>query len=286
LIVTGAYLLLGLFSLFAWRAVGVVVTIPAPASGAEGLSVAAMAAVQAWLCLLAWRSLERGAPLRRAWLLILLSALAHAAGGVLAEVAGAAWFFDAARIGQIRNVALLLGGPVRMALLAAGLLVALRVLAKFDFTVRPGAAGWAAMAVLMLFTLTRAFETGVALGRQFTASGTFLLARDLILCLLSVEAVRLWLAAARMGGGPIARCWRAFAVGIFVLGVGEAALWAVGRAAPGWLAVLGWYVWFPATAAFALAPAHIVAASRRAIGGASSPAEAPAGAFPRALPAN
>jgi membrane protein implicated in regulation of membrane protease activity len=91
-----------------------------------------------------------------------------------------------------------------------------------------------------------------------------------------------------MGRGLIAKCWRAFAIGIFVIGFGEAALWALGRYFPGWLvATLDWYVWFPAAAVFALAPAHCVAAVRRATGRVTRPSsDLPVRAFPRTVPAN
>lgn len=178
---------------------------------------------------------------------------------------------------EVHQAALLLSGPVQMALLAAGLLAALRVLWKFGFGARPKTAGWALAGVLIVFTLTR-----------FAAGDAISLLRNLLLCLLSVEALFLWLSAARMGRGLIAKCWRAFAIGIFVIGFGEAALWAIGSYFPGWLAAaLEWYVCFPAAAAFALAPAHTVAAVRRATGrvtASSSVLHAPV--FPRTAPAN
>jgi membrane protein implicated in regulation of membrane protease activity len=91
-----------------------------------------------------------------------------------------------------------------------------------------------------------------------------------------------------MGRGLIAKCWRALAIGIFVIGFGEAALWAIGRYFPGWLvATLEWYVWFPAAAAFAMAPAYCVAAVRRATGRATrSSSDLPVRAFPRTASAN
>ena len=265
--ITGAYLCVGAFALYVWSHAAPAFSMQATRGDAEALSVIGMAAAQAWLCLLALRSFQPGAPLRRAWFLIMLSAATHLAGGLLSQLPAAAT--------GIHQAALLLSGPVQMALLAAGLLAALRVLSKFGFQARPKAAGWALAGILILFTLAR-FASGDAIS----------LIRNLLLCALSVEALFLWLSAARMGRGLIAKCWRAFAIGIFVLGFGEAALWAIGSYFPGWLvAALEWYVCFPVAAAFALAPAHTVAAVRRATGRVTAPSTA-LPVFPRTAPAN
>ena len=292
---TGAYLFLGLLALYVWCVAAPTLSMQMPASGAEALSVTGMAAAQAWLCLLALRCFQPGAPLRRAWLLITLSAASSAIGGLAAQVLGTAWLLnplgrtDSAPIQRIHGIAVILSGPVQMALLAAGLLAALRVLRRFGFWVRPKPTGWAVAGILILFGLYRFGETATALaGKHFTAAGAISLSRNLLLCALSLEALFLWLSAARMGRGLIAKCWRAFAMGIFVIGFGEAALWAIGRYFPGWLvASLEWYVWFPAAAAFALAPAHCVAAVRRATGRATqSSSDLPVSVFPPAVPAN
>lgn len=272
--VTGTYLCLGLVAFYVWSHAAPALSMQTTPSDTEALSVIGMAAAQAWFCWQALRSFQAGAPLRRAWSLILLSAAVHLVGGVLGYVPGAAPFVaqflslgtpDAARLEQIHQTSLVLTGPVQMALLAAGLLAALRVLHKFGFGARPKAAGWAVAGILILFTLTR-------------FGGAISLARNLLLCVLSVEALFLWLSAARMGRGLIAKCWRAFAIGVFIIGFGEAALWALGSYFPSWLvAPIEWYVWFPAAAALALAPAYSVAAVRRATGAST---DLPVAAFP------
>ena len=294
LTVTGTYLLLGLFALYVWCAAAPAFSAQTPSSGAEGLSVTGMAAVQAWLCVLAVRSFRPGAALRRVWWAVLLSALCRVVGGLAGQVLGTAWLLNPVtspeRIEQIHRAAAVVGGPVSMALLAAGLATALGVLRRFGFRARPRATGWALAGILVVFALYRAGEAGAAVlgGKQFTVEGAISLCRGPILCVLFVEALLLWHSAARMGRGPVAKCWRAFAIGIFVIGFGEAALWAMGRFFPGWLvASLEWYVWFPAVAVFALAPAHLVAAVRRATGRVRRPADDLAvRAFPRAVPAN
>ncbi len=287
--ITGAYLCLGAFALYVWCHATAAFSMQAAPGDAESWSVIGMAAAQAWLCLLALRGFEARAPLRRAWLLIMLSAASHVTGGLLSQVPAATSLLSPlvplGRTEQIHRTALLLDGPVQMALLAAGLLVALRVLWRLGFWVRPKSTGWAVAGIVVLFTLTRCGEMAAG---QFTADTAISLLRSLLLSVLSVEALFLWLSAARMGRGPVAKCWRAFAMGIFAIGFGEAALWAIGGYFPAWLvAALGWYVWFPAVSAFALAPAHTVAAVRRATGRvARSSGGLPVAGFPRTASAN
>jgi len=283
--VTGTYLCLGAFALYVWSHASPAFSVQASPGGAEALSVIGMAAAQAWFCALALRAFEAGAPLRRAWFLIMLSAAAHVAGGLLSQTASLPASLALGSADQIRRIALLFSGPLQMALLAAGLLVALRILWKLGFWVRPKAAGWALAGILILFTLTRFAATAAG---QLTADTAISLVRSLLLSVLSLEALFLWLSAARMGKGPIAKCWRAFAIGVFVIGFGEAAVWAIGGYVPAWMvAALEWYVWFPAVAVFALAPAHTVAAVRRATGRASTSSDRiPVSPLPRAASAS
>ncbi len=266
--VTGAYMLLGLLTLYVWCAAAPAIAPQTGPDGAEALSVTAMAAVQAWLCLLALRCFEPRAPMRRVWLLLMLSAASRVVGGLLAQVLGTPGPLNplatgSSRIEQMHRAALILDGPVQMALLAVALLLALFVLRRQGFGVRPHAAGWAVAGLVVLFTACR-----------FSTKDLISLSQDAILCVLAVEGMLLWRSAVSMGRGLVARCWRALAVGVFIIGFGEAALWAAGHYAPAWLiAPLGWYVWFPTAAVLALAPARCVAAVRRATGRAARPVE-------------
>ena len=129
----------------------------------------------------------------------MLSAATHVAGGLFSRAASLpSSLAPLGRAEQIHRIALLLSGPVQMALLAAGLLVALRVLWRLGFWVRPKATGWAVAGIVVLFTLTRFAATAAG---QPTADGAISLLRSLLLCVLSVEALFLWLSAARMGRG-------------------------------------------------------------------------------------
>jgi hypothetical protein len=299
-IITGTYLVLGLLVLYLWRFAAPTMTVQASSGGTESLSVTGMAVAQVWLCLLALRSFRPGQPLRLAWLLIALSAAFRVASGLLVEVLGEAWLLnpltwfgatDPARLERIRRVALALGGPLQMALLAAGLLVALRVLGQFGLRPRLKTTGWTVAAVAVVAVLARFGDAAAALlaGRQTGLHDLIGVAGAPVLCLLLFEALLLWRSAIRLGSGLIPKCWGAFAVGIFLTVFAEVALWALRWCFPAWpVASFEWYICFPAAAAFALAPAYQVAAVRHAASRAvrSSGRVTARRAFPRALPAS
>jgi hypothetical protein len=86
-----------------------------------------------------------------------------------------------------------------------------------------------------------------------------------LLSLLLIEAVLVRRFSLRMGGGLIAQCWGAFTAAILVTFVGDVAVWLFAHGpVPVPLNATSWYVWFLASAAYALAPAYQVEACRRA----------------------
>ena len=80
---------------------------------------------------------------------------------------------------------------------------------------------------------------------------------DVFLWLLLVEALLLYRSASEMGSGYIGRCWKALAVGVFLVSLGVVAMSATswGYLPWPWSSVV-WYVWLPAATAFALGPAY------------------------------
>jgi hypothetical protein len=277
LLFLGAYLIVHLFALYLWNIAGHAFSIQGTSGGGSALSVTAMAAVSLWLCLLVLRSFPGGAALRPAWMLITFAAAAQAASGALAQLLGSNWLLNplmwgghvrSGLIEQIRRGALIAGGPVQLALLAAGMLAALRVLRKFGFWVRPSAADWAVSSIIYLFTLCRFAEAGAAslAGRPIGAEDWISLAGLPILCVLFLEAMLLRRSVVHLGNGLISKCWAAFMCGIFLTGAGELALWVIPHYSHAWpLKTIVSLIRFPTAAVFALAPACQVAAQRRAI---------------------
>ena len=99
---------------------------------------------------------------------------------------------------------------------------------------------------------------------------------DPFLCVLLLEAVVIRRSAVDTGWGLLARSWRAFAAGIFFTLLGDAGLWATEQGILAWpYTSVTWYVWFLASAAYALAPAYQVDACRRTIREAAALGAAP-----------
>ena len=276
LIISGAYLVLGLFALYVWHSASQAFSMQVSSDSTNALSVTGMAVVELWLCVLVLRSFPSGAPLRPAWILITLSAVTRAAYAVIAPVLGTYWLLnplvwagkaESGLMEQIRQCALIAGGPIEMALLGAGLLMALRVLRRFGFWVRPSAADWVLVGVVSLFMLYRFGEAVVAsqVGRHINTDAVIALAGYPLLCGLFLEALLLRRSIARMGRGLATKCWAAFMIAIFITTAGQMIIWAMQRYATSWpVAAIEWYVWFPAAVGFALAPAYQLAAQCRA----------------------
>jgi len=281
----GAYLLTHLLVIYVWNNAGPGFSVRGSSGGTSAFPVTCMAAVGCWLCLLVRRSLPAGAPLRRAWSLFALSAAAQAVSGAAAQLLGSNWMLNPLEWGgqarpgtieQIHRCALIVGGPVRLVLLAGGLLVALRVLRKFDFWARPTTGDWAISAIVYLFALARFSEAGAAslAGKPTGFEDWVSLAGLPILCVLVLQATLLRQSVARMGNGLIAKCWLAFMGGIFLTAAGELALWVIPHFTHAWgVEMVEPLIGLPSAALLALAPAWLVVAQRRAVKPSSVSAE-------------
>ncbi len=227
LLITGSHVAFGALALYAWHVLSETLSMRVSWTGAGGSSAAGMAVLQAGLCAIVLRSFPEGAALRPAWLLIMLSAI-----------------FRAAAVEALP-----------MALLAGGLLVALRTMRKFGFRERPRPVDWALTGAAGAFALWRAFEP----------SGLIATVASAFLCVLVFQALALRRAAARMNGGMIGRCYGLLSVAILATAVGEIAGWAGHRfSLDRQVAALEWSAWFVAAVSFALAPAYQLAAGHRA----------------------
>ena len=243
-LLTGTYCMVDLFVLYFWSAGSQPFSIQGSPDSASGFSVIAMAGVGFYLSLSVWRRFQKGACLRPAWMLMALSAAAQAMAGIV----------EASRASKFAGH--ILGGPIRLALLAISLWMVLRVLRQFGFWTRPSALDWAVAGLMCLFTLCRLADGGMADPAAVTALP--------ILCVLVWEAMLLRRSVLRMGSGPIAKCWAAFGCGILLTAAGEMALWVVPRfshALPA--AMIASLTQFPTAAIFALGPTYQLMAQSR-----------------------
>ncbi len=237
------------------------------------------AALEAYLAWSAFRQFSPGEPMRAAWLLIAIGSLYRLTGFIFTQTLSVESYLnplflvfgslDASVSSTCRRFGLLVSGPLHMALLAAGLFLILRILRRLGILSRLRLPDRFLLAGVAAFGVRQLYEFSVWL-RSAPAPYDFykLLswAIDPFLCVLLFEAVLIWRSAADTGWGLLARSWRAFAAGIFLTSLGNMGLWATAQSYLPWpYSSITWYVWFLASAAYALGPAYQVEAYRRTL---------------------
>ncbi len=236
------------------------------------------AAAEAWLAWSIFRQFSHGEPLRIAWLFIALASLYRFLGYIFSQILATESYLnplflssgvhDAAYYLRFQKFGLFIGGPLSMALLAAGLYPILRVLRRFGFYTRLRALDYFLIGIVMIFTVRQAWEIVQWLLVTPAPYDLFKMlgwASDPLLSILLIEAILIRRSAVETGSGLLARSWGSFAMGIFLTSVGDIGIWATSHDYLSWpYSSIAWYVWFLAGAAYALGPAYQVEAYRRA----------------------
>lgn len=275
LLVTVSYLAVGLAVFVAWLIGGSDAWIEDFFRIPGALFLVWLAALGMLLSVRVCRGFFPGEPMRDAWQLIALSAGSELAGSVLVQVFGAKspmnplnFFPGGAEQAPVwRSVGLVLDGPCRFALLAAALFLVLRIYRQSGFLGRYTAVDWVVLAGFGAYVVREAADVVVAFhqGKPFTLAEILNFPVDPLLWVLLAEALRLFRSVHMMGTSWIGKCYGAFSAGIFLILVGDVAIWATQWGYLPWpWSALGWYVWIPAAGAFALAPAYQWEAMRHA----------------------
>jgi len=277
-VVTGSFLAVGLFSFFLWhwtgddRPVLAFFKLPAP------LLLCWLAATELYISLLLLRAFSPEQPMRKAWVLIACSAGCDLVGAISVQVLAVhsplnplvifPWWSESTAA-SLRAFGLIIGGPCRYALLAAGLGRVLKIYRQSQLRSRLKAIDWALLAILAVYIALQARDVAVALRSGWRPPSAMVLGwpTDPILWFLLAEALLLYRSVQQMGGGYIGRCWRAFSIGVFLVGLGDIGIWITNWSLLPWQwSALGWYIWLPAAGAFALAPAYQLEAIHLALG--------------------
>jgi hypothetical protein len=276
LAVTAFLLAMGLGAGIAWWRTGHAAIIRVFFQYPGAIFIVGASAAELWLCCYCWRQFSRGEIMRRAWFLIMLAAGAHFTGMVFSQFLGVdsylnpimycdvPWVDTAAE--HFRQIGILIGGPLQMALLACGLALVLRTYRRAGLLPRLSSSDWFLVTVLAIYTMREAWQVVyfVRAGSVVTVYEALSWPSDPLLIVLLFEAICIRRSVLGMGRGLIAKCWGAFAVGIAMTALGDIGLWATWNgylSKP--LAAASWYVWFLWSAAYALGPAYQVEAFRR-----------------------
>ena len=206
-------------------------------------------------------------PMRRVWLLVSISSACRLAGLSLTHIYAVptglnpySWIdptFLSVATGTARRLGLAVGGPIHMMFLAAGLCQALLVYRQIGLGTMLKWTDRTMILVVLGFTVWQGCEVFASASQALTIENALNWITDPLLSLLLIEAILLRRYTLRIEGGAIARCWGTYANAIFVTSVGSMGLWATSHQYIAWpLNSLTWYVWFLASAAFAMAPAY------------------------------
>ncbi len=268
LALTGVYLALGLLEFALWRLTGSDVWIVDYFRFPGALLLVSLATMEVLLSVRVLREFSPGQPLRTAWKLIALSSGCGLAGALCAQILSVEtmlnplvhlrWWSNANGL-AMREFGLVVGGLCRFTFLAAGLFWALRAYRQSGFLARLTTGDWILLAGCGAYVVREALDLAEALGAGKHPGTAEVLGWpvDPLLWLLLAEALLLYRSVQQMGSGWIGRCWKAFSMGIFLISLGDVAIWATNYGFLPWpWSGLGWYVWIPAAAAFALAPAY------------------------------
>lgn len=235
-----------------------------------------MSAVQLVCAIFAYRSFTADEALGTAWFYIMWSSVAGFVGTILKQVFAvntalnpvAADMFGGSHDARalFGNVGTVIGGPIQLILLGAGLYLALRVyrqlglralLKTVDFVLL-GATFLYSVAVL-IGIVSAIRNSPITVERALTWPG------DYLLSVLLLEAVFLRRFAAEMGNGYVCKVWSAFAAGVFIFSFCSFMNWLTAYGFMTWEETsFVWYLWYPASAAFALGPAYQTLAIRTA----------------------
>jgi hypothetical protein len=262
---TGGHLFIALLSYLAWIATGNDLWVTSFFNYQGALFFLLCSGIGSGVSLMVWRQFSPGDAMRPAWFLIFLSFALRLSGDVLTHLLS---INSSASPIALKELGQVVGGPGAMVLLAGGLLLVLRMYRRLGLLARLTVFDYVLVGAVTAYTLRFAYDL-LEWQSDSPAPVTILKAikwlSDPLLSLLLFEAIFIRRSVIRMGSGLISRCWGAFTAGIFFTSVGDMGLWAVAQGYLNWpQSSITWYVWFLASAAYALGPAYQAEAMSRA----------------------
>jgi hypothetical protein len=277
LLCTGVYLAMGLLALAAWGVSGNLAWVEDFFRIPGTLLLVWLASVECWLSMRAWRQFAPGEPLRRVWLLMAGASGCGLLGSLQVQVLSArsglnpllhvdGWWSESIAL-SLRQAGQTLGGPIRFALLAAAVWWALKIYRRAGFLGRLNWLNFICLAAVGLYVGLEAFDLSAALraGKRPGLAEMMNWPTDPLLWLLLAEAMLLLRSVDEMGPGMIGRTWKALSVAVFLTSLGDFSLWATNYGYLPWpWSSITWYIWLPAAAAFAMAPAYQLEVVQRA----------------------
>jgi hypothetical protein len=195
---------------------------------------------------------------------LFFASVAHLGGRILALPGSAS--VAAAQTVSMNDVGRLMSGPVQMSLLLAGFIQLLSGLRRIGLLRRLTRIDYVLLAIVGGLTI-RTFY-GISVYINSAKSVTFVIAAlwtsDPLVMALLASAVLIRRAVAPLGHGLLANCWRSFAAAVLILAIANATSWCLECSYYEVWTSFSWFLWLPADAMLALAPAFQVAALQHA----------------------
>jgi hypothetical protein len=152
-----------------------------------------------------------------------------------------------------------------MAILACGLLLVLQLYRGLGLLGKLRGWDWSILGLVSAYSVFVAYT--VVRSRALASGPAGIVdylhwSGDPLLCLLLFASVWIRRTLVDMGWGFVSKCWGSFVAAIFLTSLGSMGNWAAAYGYIPWPeSSVTWYVWYLASAAFALAPAFQVEAS-------------------------
>jgi hypothetical protein len=279
LLATSLHLSLGLVTHALWLLRGNQALFRYYFSYQDPLFLLACVVVELALSYTAWKQFAPGQALRRAWLLIMASALCQMVGMVLSHILPADSYINPLYVlhrpllkatqAHLAAVGLFIGGPVQMVILGGGLIIVFRLCRRFATRLKIKLVDWlilgfvGAYAVNVAYVVVR-LRWGARPAPGFSEVMNW--ANDPLLCVLLFFTFFLRRSLVQMGWGFVTKCWGAYVVAILGTSVASMGMWLANFGIlPYPESAILWYVWPIIYAAYALGPTYQVEAARVAV---------------------
>ena len=268
--------------MLAWRISGNSAWVSAFFPTTSAILLVGFAVIGLWLGLQVSAHFGSTDLLRKGWTLIALSNILLGTNVVLLQLlrgnsrlfpflltaTGGEVYLSAARQNGVT-----FGGPIRLILIAAGLYFVLKAYRQAGLLGKLKILDWALIILFGVYAGRNLVSIVAAVQHQagsLTSWQVFGWPVELVLWLLLTQTLLLFRSARQMGPGRIGRCWTVLSFGIFLTVASDIGIWAITYGyLPGYWAVLLYYPWVAAAAAFARAPALQLEAIRAAESGGS-----------------
>ncbi len=228
------------------------------------------AAVQLVLCRFVLSNFKPGEAMHGAWRLLYWSAASQLLGAFIVNILAVRSVFNPLPLvlfakveylpQDVRDLGRLLAGPLSFVLLAVGFKRVIAVCRRCGILARPTMIDGIVFLVGLGLCMQQIvqipfFSDSVYPPRRLLPK--LLWSTDILLAILWTEATILRASMRRMAGGLLGKCWTSYCAAVFFTLVGNMGIWALSYGYITWPhTAFTWYIWYLASAAFALGPAY------------------------------